>query len=79
MGKDIFRVRIKRIDKPSENLFYTSNMPVLPNDGDCLYVEEKSGLNRKYVVEKKDWAVTDLDGNNFCLVVIWVRDPDLSK
>lgn len=79
MRNDVFKVRIKRIDKPSENLFCTSNMPVIPNDGDCLYIEENGGHTHKYIVESKNWVVSSLDDDNVCLLIIWVRDPSLSK
>lgn len=78
MGNDVFRVQVKSVHKPFESLFYTSNMPVLPKDGDYLYVEE-NGNNHQYIVDRKDWVVSSQDGNNVCLIVIWVSDPNLSK
>lgn len=74
----MFRVQVKSVHKPFESLFYTSNMPVLPKDGDYLYVEE-NGNNHQYIVDRKDWVVSSQDGNNVCLIVIWVSDPNLSK
>jgi hypothetical protein len=78
MGNDVFRVQVKSVHKPLESLFYTSNMPVLPKDGDYLYVEE-NGHNHQYIIDRKDWVVSSQDGNNVCLIVIWVSDPNLSK
>ena len=78
MGNDVFRVQVKSIHKPMDSLFYTSNMPVLPKDGDYFYIEE-NGYNHQYIIDRKDWVVSNQDGNNVCLIVIWVRDPNLSK
>lgn len=75
---DFFRVQVKDIDDPEISLFRTSNMPVLPKNGDSMYVEDDKGKNKKYVVVKKDWIVSD-GNNSTCTVVIWVREPGLEN
>lgn len=79
-NKDKFRLQVRKWDAPysEQSLFYGEDINIAPNENETLFIDDESGKLHEYVVVKRETVLRSSKDGNICLVVVYVKEPDVA-